>query len=602
MIFMNLNTFSKIFIEQVNRLGDKAFLRYKKNGAWQQVTWNEAGEKVRNLTLGLMKLGVKRGDRVAGISETRPDYAYACTAIANAGAIFTGIYHTNSPKECAHVINDSGAKIIFAENKDQCEKIIKALESCHPIDKIIVFDTFSPMEDSRVIDLQELLRISEEEYKSKGEGEYLKRVNSVEPDDVLAIIYTSGTTGPPKGVMDTHGGTIRNQAEYTKFFPVEENDRGLSFLPMAHALEVRMGHWFHIRFGMEQVYAESMKALFDNVHEAGPTFFFTTPRFFEKHYNNISAKIEKVPAWRKRLIDWSLRQGARYNDDSWFTNNKSRGMGLRLRYWLAKKLFIDSVHETVGRTIRYAGVGGAPMPPEMLEFFYSCGLPMYEGYGLTEGNGMITANRPGAMKLGTVGPALDGIEIKITNEGEILSRGWNNGPGYWNNPDATAELYKGGWLNTGDIGVMDEDGFLKITGRKKEIIITSGGKNVSPIYIENILKLSSYISQAVVFGEGKDYLTALLTLNREEVFRYAQKCNIECRDYCELIRKQEITDLVQSEIDKCNTDVARVERIRKFTILENEFSQEREEVTPTFKIKRRIVAERYKNIVDGMYE
>jgi long-chain acyl-CoA synthetase len=599
---MSADTLSKIFIEQVNRLGDKTYLLYKKNGVWLKESWTEVGEKVRNLALGLMKLGVKKGDRIAGISETRPEYAYACTAIANAGAIFTGIYHTNSPKECAHVINDSGAKIIFAQNREQCEKIIRASESCHPIEKIIVFDSFSPMDDPRVMDLDSLSKIGEDEYNSKGDREYIERLNSVEPDDVLAIIYTSGTTGPPKGVMDTHGGTIRNQAEYTKFFPVEKNDRGLSFLPMAHALELRMGHWFHIRFGMEQVYAESMKALFDNVHETGPTFFFTTPRFFERHYNNISADIGKAPAWKKKLIDWCLRQGARYNDDSWFSNNKSRGLGLRLSYWIAEKLFINSVRNTVGKTLRYAGVGGAPMSPEMLNFFCSCGLPLYEGYGLTEGNGMISANRPGATKIGTVGPSLDGIEVKITDEGEILSRGWNNGPGYWNKPDETAELYKDGWLNTGDLGVLDEDGFLKITGRKKEILITSGGKNVSPSYIENILKLSSYINQAVVFGEGKDYLTAILTLNQEEIFRYAVNNDIKFSDYGDLVSRKEIKDLIKHEIDIKNSELAKIEQIRKFKILKDEFSQEKGEVTPTFKIKRKNVTEIYKDIVDKMYE
>ncbi len=598
---MTADTFSKIFIEQVNRLGDKPFLRYKKNGEWRQVSWNEAGEKVRNLTLGLMELGVKRGDRVAGISETRPDYAYACTGIANAGAIFTGIYHTNSPKECVHVINDSGAKIIFAENREQCDKILKAAEDCPHIEKIIVFEGFSPVNDSKVMDLESLLVMGEEEYRKSGDSRYLERVNSVEPNDVLAIIYTSGTTGPPKGVMDTHGGTIRNQTEYTKTFPVTENDRGLSFLPMAHALELRMGHWFHIRFGIEQIYAESIRTLYDNVQETGPTFFFTTPRFFEKHYNNITAELEKSSAWRKRLAKWCLRQGEEYHDDSWFNTGRPKGLLLRFRYMLARIFFINSVRNTVGRTLRYSGVGGAPMPPEMLNFFNACGLPLYAGYGLTEGNGGITANMPGATRAGTVGRALDGIEIKIEADGEILSRGWHTGPGYWNNPEATAELYKNGWLNTGDIGVLDEDGFLRVTGRKKEIIITSGGKNVSPIYIENILKLSTYISQAVVFGEGKDYLTALITLNRDEIFRYAEDKGIHYESYGDLIQKQGIIDLIQSEVDKCNADVARVEQIRKFTILEHEFSQEQEEVTPTFKIKRKNVEEKYRDLVEKMY-
>jgi long-chain acyl-CoA synthetase len=242
------------------------------------------------------------------------------------------------------------------------------------------------------------------------------------------------------------------------------------------------------------------------------------------------------------------------------------------------------------------------MTAEMLNFFRSCGVPLYEGYGLTEGCGQLAINRPGVFKYGTVGKPLDGIEVKVKDDGEIIARGWLCTPGYWNNPGATEELYEGGWLNTGDIGAFDEDGFLKITGRKKEILITSGGKNVSPSYIENIIKLSPYISQAVVFGEGKDYLVALLTLNQEEVKRYAQKNNIAYSDYADLITKKEIIDLIQKEVDYQNREVAKVEQIKKFTILKDEFSQEREEVTPTFKIKRNNITERYKDLVARMYE
>ncbi len=595
-------TLPKVFFDQLNRLQNETFLIYKNDNRWQEVTWAEVGEKVRNLSLALIKLGVKKGDRVSVISETRPDYAYTVTAIANSGAIFAGIYQTNSPKECTHVINDSGAKIVFAENQIQCEKILTAAENCSHIEKIIIFDAFSPMDDPRLMSLDDLYAMGQAEYEKNGDKEYLERLNQVEPEDVTAIIYTSGTTGPPKGVMDTNRGILMNLREYTKFFPVTETDRGLSFLPMAHALELRNGHWLHITFGIEQVYAEGMRQLFDNVREMNPTFFFTTPRFFEKHYNNISAEIENAPGWKKAIINWCLKVGTKYNDDSWNVKGTTPDIITSLKYTIAMSLFINSIRERVGRKLRYGGVGGAPMTAEMLNFFRACGFPLYEGYGLTEGCGQLAINRPGVFKLGTVGKALDGIEVKLKDDGEIIAKGWLCTPGYWNNKEATDELYEGGWLNTGDIGTFDEDGFLKITGRKKEILITSGGKNVSPSYIENILKLSAYISQAVVFGEGKDYITALLTLNREEVERYAKKNNIQYNDYRDLISKKEIIDLVQREIDTQNRELAKVENIRKFTILEHEFSQEREEVTPTFKIKRNNITEKYKDVVAKMYE
>jgi long-chain acyl-CoA synthetase len=599
---MNSRTLPKIFIEQVSKQKNKTFLMYKEKGEWRHISWIEVGERVKLITLGLMALGVGKGDRISAISETRPDYAYCCTAIANAGAIFSPIYHTNSPKECAHVINDSGTKIIFTENQEQCQKIMEASLQTHPIEKIIVFENFEPMADPRIISLDRLCELGKQELDKHGEQIYMERLHSVEPDEVTAIIYTSGTTGPPKGVMDTNAGIIRNLAEWAKSFPVHRKDRGLSFLPMAHALELRNGHWFHIIYGLPQVYAESMKALFDNVRETEPTFFFTPPRFFEKHFNSILASIEKAPDWKRKLIDWSLERGARFHE---MKENSTRGIGYFLSlffYIIAWFIFIRRVRKTVGKKLRYSGVGGAPMAPEMLAFFRSCGIPLYQGYGLTEAQGMISTNRPGANKVGTAGKPFDDVEVKITEEGEILVRGWIWGKGYWNNPKATKELYKGGWLNTGDLGRMDEDGFLIITGRKKEILITSGGKNVSPAYIENLLKMSSYISQAVVFGEGKDYLSALVTLDQEEVKNFARDNNILYTDFADLTKKQAIIDLIHKEIEKKNKELARVEQIRKFTILEDEFRHDREEVTPNFKIKRKVIGERYKDKVDAMYK
>ena len=594
-------TLAKIFIEQADRHMNRTFLLHKENDEWRHVSWFKVGERVKWISLGLMSLGANKGDRVSAISETRPEYAYCCTAIANTGAIFVGIYHTNSPKECAHVINNSGAKIVFAENPEQCQKILTASRETHALEKIIVFEDFVPLSDPRIMSLDQLYELGRQELNRKGEQAYLERIFSIEPDDVAAIIYTSGTTGPPKGVMDTHEGIIRNLREYTRTFPVHKKDRGLSFLPMAHALELRNGHWFHIIYGIPQVYAESMKALFDNVHETEPTFFFTTPRFFEKHYNTLSASIEKAPPWKKKMISWALKKSGRFHE---IRENSLRGARYLLSlalYVAAWAIFIRHVREVVGKKLRYSGVGGASMAPEMLHFFRSCGLPLYEGYGLTEGNGMISANRPGAVKIGTVGKPLEGIEVKITEEGEILARGWLCGKGYWNNKEATEELYRDGWLNTGDLGYLDEDGYLHLTGRKKEILITSGGKNISPSYIENILKMSSYISQAVVFGEGKNYLTALITLNREEVIHFARNNHISYFGFTDLIQKEEIIHLIQGEIDQRNEDLSRIERIRKFTLLENEFRQEREEVTPTFKIKRKVIGKRYKDIVEAMY-
>ncbi|MFC1819565.1 AMP-dependent synthetase/ligase [Thermodesulfobacteriota bacterium] len=599
---MDQQTLPKIFIDQVEAKHNNTFLMHKEKGEWRNVSWKEVGEKVRLITLGLMALGVENGDRVAAISETRPELAYCCTAIANSGAIFTGIYHTNSPNECAHVINDSGAKIIFAENKAQWDKLVEASENTHPLEKIIVIEDIETKKDSLVISLNELCEIGRGELSKQGARAYMDSVLSVKPDDVTAIIYTSGTTGPPKGVMDTNAGVIKNLHEYTKYFPIYSHDRGISFLPMAHALELRNGHWMHIIYGITQVYAESMQALFENVHETEPTFLFTPPRFFEKHYNTIWASLEKAPEWKRKLAHWCLEKGARYQGFKDNFPGKRQNIFDVIAYAIAYFLFFRRVRKTVGKKIRWAGAGGASMAPELLQFFRSCGLPIYEGYGLTEAQGMICANRPGALKVGTVGKPLDGVEIKFTEEGEILANGWIKGKGYWNNAKATEDLYKGGWINTGDLGVMDEDGFLRITGRKKEILITSSGKNISPSFIENLLKMSGFISQAVVFGEGKTYLTALITLNQEEIIKFAHKNNIIFSDFADLTKKQEIIDLTHNEIELKNRELARIEQIKKFTILEDEFRQDREEVTPTFKVKRDVIARLYGDKIDAMYE
>lgn len=599
---MHPDTLPKMLITQVEKQKDKAFLMFKTAGQWRAVSWLEVGEKVERITLGLMALGVEKGDRVAGFSETRPEYAYCCAAIANSGAIFAPIYHTNSPTECAHVINDSGAKIVFAENKGQCEKIIDASQKTHALEKIIVFEDFGPKDESLIISLDQLCEPGRMMSKDQRDKTYMDRLLSVKPDEVSAIIYTSGTTGPPKGVMDTNAGIIRGVLEYGKYFPIYDHDRGISFLPMAHALELRNGHWWHIIHGITQVYAESVPALFENVLETEPTFLFTPPRFFEKHYKAISAALEKGPKWKRKLADWCLEQGAQHQDAVDNPVGARWNLFDKIRYQTAYLLYLRRVRQTVGKKLRWAGAGGAPIAPELLHFFRSCGIPIYEGYGQTETQGMICVNRPGANKVGTVGKPLEGIEVRIAEDGEILVKGWIQTSGYWNNPDTTAEIFKDGWLYTGDLGKMDEDGFIRITGRKKEILITSSGKNISPAYIENLLKMSSFINQAVVFGEGKTYLTALLTLNREEVTKYAEEKNISFTDFADLTRKPEIINLIHGEIEKKNKELARIENIRKFKILDKDFSQADEEVTPTLKIKRHVVTRRYNDKVEAMYE
>lgn len=597
-------TLPKVFINQVKQKKNKTFLIYKNQGRWQHVTWQQAGEKVKQISLGLMALGVKKGDRVCAISETIPDHAYCYLGIMNAGAVYTPIYHTNSPKECAHVINGCGAQIAFAQDQKQLVKLKEAAKwpDERTLEHIIVFDMPKAGAGPGVMSLDRLCEIGQQALIRSSEQPYLERLLSVKPDDLIEIIYTSGTTGPPKGVMDTSAGMIKGLKEFARFHPFFEDDRGVSHLPMAHGIELRLSHLPHIYFGFSQVYAESMAALYDNVRETDPTFLITTPRFLEKHYHNIWGSIEKLPAGKKKLIRWCLKTGLRYQDLK--ENSKKHVLYplYYLLYLIAYMLFLRRVRHTVGRKIRAFHTGGAPNSVEILNFFRACGLPVYEGYGLTEAIGLICLSRPGANKIGTVGKPLHGVEITFTDENEILAGGWVPGKGYWNNPQATAELLRDGWLHTGDIGYLDEEGFLHLTGRKKDILITSSGKNISPLNIENLLRASSFISHAVVFGEGKTYLTALVTLNPEEIIHYARNNDIAYTDFADLTRNEKIVDLIGKEVAACNQELARIEQIKKFAILEDEFRQEAGELTPTQKVKRAVVGEKYRDKIEAMYD
>jgi long-chain acyl-CoA synthetase len=594
----------KVFIDQVAKNKNRTFLMHKRDGRWHHATWQEAGDKVKQISLGLMSLGVKKGDRVCAISETIADYAYCYLGIINAGAVFAPIYHTNSSKECIHVINDSGAQFAFAQDERQLGKLQEAVKwsGGNAFKFIVVLEKFQGKADSHIMSLDELCALGRQALIEGGEQLYLERLLSVEPHDVIQIIYTSGTTGPPKGVIDTSAGMIKGLEEFARFHPFFENDRGVSHLPMAHAIELRLSHLPHIFFGFTQVYAESMAALYDNVRETEPTFLITTPRFLEKHYNNIWGKAESSPRWKRKLIRWCLKTGLRYQD---MKENRKGGFLYIMNcplYAVARVIFLNRVRRVVGRKIRAFHTGGAPNSPEILNFFRACGLPVYEGYGLTETQGLISLNRPGANKIGTVGQPLQGVSLSFTEENEILVGGWAPGKGYWNNPQATAELIYNGWLHTGDMGYLDEEGFLHLTGRKKDILITSSGKNISPSNIENLLRTSSYINQAVVFGEGKTYLTALITLNREEIVRYAKDHNIIYADFGELTKNERIVSLIQKEVMVRNEELARIEQIKRFTILEDDFRQEAGEVTPTLKVKRGVILERHRDTIEGMYE
>ena len=589
------------FVRNVEKLGNAPFLYYKVNGHWRSISWSEVGESVKYMAFGLMALGVEKGDRICPISETRKEMVCVCLAVATSGAVFAPIYHTNSPAECAHVINNSGGRIAYAENKEQLDKLASVWDRMPQLERIIVSSDDESGADPRILTLNQLIALGKNEIGRKGDRAYLDRIETITREDLTAIIHTSGTTGPPKGVMLTNGGMIKNLEVLSDLFPVSSRSRGISVLPMAHQLELMNGHWYHILYGFPQYYADSMQSLYEDVRSSKPTFFFTTPRFYEKVYNEVMAEIGALPVWKKGLVDWCMAIGERYQDLKYNVQKKSGYFFWRCLNALAYRVFFYKVHAKVGGHMEWSSTGSAPIPAKILLFFRACDFPIYEGYGLTESAGTISMNMPGAVKCGTVGVPSKGLELKFAEDGELLVRGWAQCAGYWNNPEATEALFADGWLHTGDLGFLDEDGFLHLNGRKKEIIITSTGKNISPSNIQVLLKTSPYISEAVVFGEGKTFLTALITLDPENVTDYAQKEEIVCDNFAELTQHPKIRDLIGREIESRNSELARIEQIKKFTILENQFSPVHDEVGPTMKVKRKVIETRYKHVIEAMY-
>jgi long-chain acyl-CoA synthetase len=598
---MQRSTLIGAFNDNVTGKSDQPFLFHKQDGRWKEVSWREVGEKVRDMALGLMALGVEKGDRISPISNTIPEMAYCSLATAATGAIFAAIYHTNSPKECAHVINDAGARIAFAEDRAQLAKLKAAWPDCPTLERIIVFKMEGTDDDPRVITLDQLMELGKRESEDAGYNRYYGQLESIQPSDVIAIIYTSGTTGAPKGAIFTHAGIIRNLTEQAKCFPISKSEKGIGYLPMAHAIELMDGHWRHVYFGFPHVYAQSLQTLFDDVRETEPTFFFTTPRFYEKHYNEQIALIDTSPSWKKKLANWCLSIGSKYQDMKEGHGSSTSSTMLSIKNSMASLIYFRKVRAAVDKRLRWASCGAAPTPPKILHFFRSCGMPIYEGFGMTESQGLICLNRPGAWKIGTIGKPMDGVEVAFSQDAELLVKGWTRCAGYWNNPEATEELFRDGWLHTGDLGFLDEDGYMIITGRKKEIIITSTGKNITPLTIQNLLKTSPYISEAVVFGEGKTFLTALIALNDEKVIQYLTDRNSAQTTSVNLAKNPQVLDLIGKEIEAKNQELANIEKIKKFTILEGQLRQDRDELTPTMKVKRRVVEQRYKGEIEAMY-
>jgi long-chain acyl-CoA synthetase len=576
----------------VKKYGDRAAQRYKVGDEWVDSSYTELGEAVKEVALGLVDLGIEPGDKVSILAHTRPEWTEACFGILTAGGTLVTIYQTNSPSECQYVLEHSDSKAIFAEDADQLAKVREVEENCPALEHVIVMDP-SGADLGDAVSMEQL----RERGRGRDDSEWEARYQAVKPDDICLYIYTSGTTGPPKGCLLSHANYRAITDAVVDQSPLVEGDSSYLFLPLAHAFAILI-QFATFDLGAALAYwSRDPKMIIADIATVNPTFFPSVPRMFEKIYTLATSNIEDKEGLQKAVqlgvkVRMMREAGEEVPEE------------LQQAFDQAEEKLFKNVRGLFGGNMRECVTGAAPIAKEILEFFYASGVPVMEGYGMTETSTSATVNRPEGnnFRFGSVGRPQKDVEVRIGDDGEVLIKGPNIFQGYYKNDDATKETLEGGWLHTGDLGRLDDDGFLYITGRKKDIIITAGGKNITPANLENGLKQNRWISQAVVIGDRRPYLVALITLDPEEAPALAEQLEIEDSDPAALAQNEKVREEVQKAVDEVNSHVGPVEQIKRFEILDHDLSQETGELTPTLKVKRNVVHEKFADVVDRIYD
>jgi len=590
-------TISAIFKDRVKQHPAKTALRVKTRGIYRDITWAEFGFIVDTLSLGLIKIGLKPEDCVAILSGNRPEWAYSDFAIISCGGVTVPIYASDTADEVQYILNDTEAKYIFVSDSDQLEKVLSIVKDTR-LKKIILFDELKTSAQ-KTLNFKELLDLGE--IASRNEKvTYETRFNNVKEGDLAAIIYTSGSTGPSKGVMLTHRNFISNCKSSASCIKIGNNDTYLSFLPLSHIFEKMAGFFLFIMQGGIIAYAENINTVVDNMKEISPTIVCGVPRFFEKIYTEILNTVIHGSKIKKNMFFWA------YNVGKLYTRIKQSGKKLPTYLTIQKALLVKPIAEKIkssfGGKLRFFISGGAPLSREIAEFFLAFDILILEGYGLTETSPVISVNTPSSYKIGTVGRPISEVTVKIAPDGEIMVSGPNLMKGYLHKYQDTDSTIRDGWLYTGDIGYLDKDGFLIITDRKKDIIVTSGGKNIAPLEIETCIKADRYISEAMVYGDKRNYLTVLIVPEFKNLADYAKYKKISFRNTTDLVKNDNIKKFISRRIDKQQIKFPRYMQIKKFVLLDKELTQDRGELTPTMKIKRKVVTSEYKDILDNLYE
>jgi long-chain acyl-CoA synthetase len=584
--------------------GEHIAVRYKRDGNWHDVSYAQLAESVEEIALGLIDLGIQLGERFAILANTRPEWSYADMAATSAGAVVVPIYQTNSPAECLWVMSDSGACAIVCEDEAQLAKIAAIRDQLPQLRTVIVIDAPSrdPLIEDSSTGSAPLAAITLEEVRKRGRSrapeELEARRAAVHPDDAFTIIYTSGTTGPPKGCVLTHSNYRAIIDMISNVEEIRDDEITYLYLPLAHsfALLVQLASF---DLGSTLAYfGGDTKQIIPELMEVKPTYVPSVPRVFEKVYTLAHRAIEAQPPAEQQRSQAAIQLGIKVRD--LMVRGEPIPEEWQRPFEEADEKLFKNVRAIFGGHVRHATSGAAPIAREILEFFWACGVPVLEGYGMTETATAATFSTVEDHKFGTVGRALPGVQLKIAPDGEILIKGTNIFRGYHNNADASFGAVENGWLHTGDLGSIDEDGYLSITGRKKDIIITAGGKNLTPANIENDLKQSLWISQAVMHGDQRPYPVVLITLDEEEILAYAGEHNLPL-DIPSLSRDPAVHALIQQEVDRVNAHYAQVEQVKKFAILDHDLSQATGELTPTLKVKRNAVNENYADVLDALY-
>jgi len=590
-----IETIPQVFINTVKSFQKEDLMLHKSGGKYVPVSTSEFEENVKGFTLGLRDLGLNAGEKLIILSENRPEWVMANFANLCLGATTVPIYTTLAPEQIRYIIDDSDAKIVVCSNLDLWEKLDVIKDVLDKVTHFICFETGVP---EGVLSFREVVA-SGNKLASDEPNLFEKMALRVRPEDVASIIYTSGTTGVPKGVMLTHQNLISNMMAVCQIIDFSSDDTSLSWLPLSHSFE-HLVTVVYIYKGVSIGYAESVETVAANMQELRPHLLTSVPRLYEKIYSAIMESVLSGSVLKKKIFFWALKTGKKVGQKK-LSGQKVPGL-LEMKRKIAHKLVFSKIIAKTGGRVRIFISGAAPLSKNIAEFFHALGIVILEGYGLTETSPAITLNTFQHIRFGTVGRPVPGVEVKIAEDGEILAKGPNIMKGYYNKPAETAEVFDGEWFKTGDVGFIDTDGFITITDRKKDIIVTAGGKNVAPQQIENLLRTSPFISNALAIGDRRKFVSALIVPEFDKMESYAKANKISFSSRAELLNDEKILNKIEEEIAKSTEDLARYEKIKKFALLKRDFEIEKGEMTPTLKVKRKIVEDKHKILIDSFYE